>query len=94
MPRVDRRRVVGTGIHAYAKHVISEPMCKRLFGSNWNKKLVDGVVLETGSMNTGQQGSYHLIEYVVMSQCQNGMDLEGIGLILDYQCMLQWIGSL
>ena len=46
MPRIDRRRIVGTKIHAYAKHVTSEAMCKRLYGSNWDKKFVDGVVLE------------------------------------------------
>ena len=46
MPRIDRRRIVGNPIHALAKHVTSDAECKRLFGSFWSKKLVNGVVLD------------------------------------------------
>ena len=33
-------------MHALAKHVTSEAECRRLFGSNWNQKLVDGEVVD------------------------------------------------
>ena len=42
----DPRRVVGGQVHALAKHVTAEAECRRLFGSNWNQKLVDGEVVD------------------------------------------------
>ena len=51
------------------------------------------LILSIGLMSTELQGSSPPIEYVVMSPCQNGMDLEVIGLILDCQCMWQLIES-
>ena len=45
MPPPDTRRVIGSKIHALAKHVTSDQECRRLFGSNWSTKLVKGEVV-------------------------------------------------
>ena len=47
MPPPDVRRIIGSKIHALAKHVTSDQECRRLFGSNWSSKLVDGVVVSS-----------------------------------------------
>ena len=45
MPPPDVRRIIGSKIHALAKHVTSDQECRRLFGSNWSTKLVEGEVV-------------------------------------------------
>ena len=47
MPPPDTRRVIGSKIHALAKHVTSDQECRRLFGSNWSTKLVKGEVVSS-----------------------------------------------
>ena len=45
MPRANTRKVPGSNIHALARHVTSIQECRRLFGSNWSLKIVNGVVI-------------------------------------------------
>jgi hypothetical protein len=65
---VDPRKVVGNHIRAKAKHVTSDAECKRRYGSNWNTKMLYGVVVDvenivnptTKTRNRMITGTYNL----------------------------------
>ena len=45
MPKIDEQRVIGARIYALIMYVTSKAEYKRLFGSNWNQKCLNGIVL-------------------------------------------------
>jgi hypothetical protein len=65
---VDPRKVVGNHIRSKSKYVTSDAECKRRYGSNWNTKMLYGVVVEventinptTKSNKTMITGTYNL----------------------------------
>ena len=42
---LDPRKVVGNVVLAKACHITSDAECKRLYGSNWNTKMVQGTIV-------------------------------------------------
>ena len=54
---VDTCRKVGSLVQAKAFHVTSIPECRRLYGSNWNQKLLCGTVLSVRDKNEGNQST-------------------------------------
>jgi hypothetical protein len=65
---VDPQKVVCNHIRAKAKHVTSDAECKRRYGSNWNTKMLYGVVVDvenivnatTKTSKTMITGTYNL----------------------------------
>jgi hypothetical protein len=65
---VDLRKVIGNYIRANAKHVTSDDECMRRYGSNWNTKMLYGVVVDveniinptTKTSKTMITGTYNL----------------------------------
>ena len=62
MARTDERLVVGGQVHALARNVTSEAETKRLYGSNWKTKFVNGKVLSFRfeASTDGGRGSYYI----------------------------------
>ena len=74
----DLRRVAGSKVQALAKHVTSDAECKRLFGSNWDTKLLPGVVISAVSKTLpGRSRASWLIvaRYVVTGQREKEVEL-------------------
>ena len=68
MPPPDVRRIIGSKIHALAKHVTSDQECRRLFGSNWSTKLVEGEVVSShdGRKPGGARANWIIVgKYIV-----------------------------
>ena len=64
MPKRDDRKEVGGGVKALAKHVQSHAECKRRFGSNWETKWYNRVVLNVTTPRprcTQIEASYNLV---------------------------------
>ena len=71
MPPPDVRRIIGSKIHALAKHVTSEQECRRLFGSNWSTKLVEGEVVSSydGRKPGGGRANWIVVgKYIVQNR--------------------------
>jgi hypothetical protein len=65
---IDPRKVTRTAVVAKAKHVLHESECRRRYGSLWETKVLEGVVLECtletkeGS-TTGRRTAYINVSY-------------------------------
>ena len=50
-----QRKLVGYTVHAKSMHVMSEDECSRLYGSQKNVQMVEGVVVNVDQKNTNQR---------------------------------------
>lgn len=68
----DPRRVVGNKVQAKAFHVTSESESRRLYGSNWKTKLLDGIVTAVRDKNGGNTSARKRSNWMITAEYDVG----------------------